>query len=133
MRCAERHEFHVRRGFTLVEVVASLAILGAVVVGLLTLRDSATAAHAAAAQMLTSTRLCSSKAAELRAGRAFEGRGRYESPEGYEWRVEQLVPPHADMPQLKAYAVTVLPPTGDEKVSSRVVLWLCSADTEPVQ
>jgi hypothetical protein len=37
------------------------------------------------------------------------------------------------MPQLRAYEVTVLPPTEDEKISSRVVLWLCSADTEPVQ
>jgi prepilin-type N-terminal cleavage/methylation domain-containing protein len=124
----ERHAWRTRRGFTLVEVVASLAILGAVVVGLLTLRDRATAAHAAAAQMLTCTRLCSTKAAELRAGRAFEGRGTFDAPEGYEWRIERLVPPYADMPRLAAYEVIVLPPSGDAKVSSRIVLWLRSAE-----
>lgn len=118
------------RAFTLVEVVASLAILGVVIVGLMAARDRAAAAHAAASQMMTCTRLCASQAAALRAGEAFEGRGRFDAPEGYEWRIERRPAPYSDMPRLRAYEVTVLPPSGDEIIAARLVLWLRSEAEE---
>lgn len=117
--------------FTLVEVIASLAILGVVIVGLLTARNRATAAHASAGTMLTCTRLCASKAAELRLGLAFEGRDRFDGQEGYEWQIRVLPPPHADLPRLNAYEVTVFPPAGEENLAARCVVWLRISEANP--
>ncbi len=100
-----------RRGFTLVEVAASVAILGGVIVGILVARNHALEAHVQAAQILACTRLCAAQVAGLRAGFAGEGGGVIVTPSGtYEWRITaSALPEDASAAPLTAYEVTVRP------------------------
>jgi type II secretory pathway pseudopilin PulG len=131
-------------GFTLVEVAASVAILGGVIVGILVTRNNALAAHAEAGQILACTRMCAAQVAALRAGYAGEGEGVFVTPSGtYEWRITaSALPEEATSPALTAYDVTVRPATPargdatgdsaspqpveqpDEQCSASAMLWL---------
>ena len=99
------------RGFTLVEVAASVAILGGVILGILVSRNNALLAHAEADQILACTRLCAAQVAALRAGFAGEGAGEFSTPSGkYEWRITASAPQEeAASTALTAYEVTVRP------------------------
>jgi type II secretory pathway pseudopilin PulG len=99
------------RGFTLVEVAASVAILGGVILGILVARNRALTAHAEADQILACTRLCAAQVAALRAGFASEGEGKFVTPSGkYEWRITAFaLPKDAASTDLTAYLVTVRP------------------------
>ncbi len=99
------------RGFTLVEVAASVAILGGVIVGILVARNNALTAHAEANQILACTRLCAAQVAALRGGFAREGEGVFVTPSGtYEWRITCSAPPAATTATaLTAYEVVVWP------------------------
>ena len=101
------------RGFTLVEVAASVAILGGVIVGILVARNNALVAHAEAGQILACTRLCAAQVAALRAGYAGEGEGVFVTPSGtYEWRITaSALPEDTTSTALTAYDVTVWPAT----------------------
>jgi prepilin-type N-terminal cleavage/methylation domain-containing protein len=138
-----------RRGFTLVEVAASVAILGGVILGILIARNNALAAHVEADQILRCTRLCAAQVAALRAGFAREGQGRIVTPSGtYQWRITASPLVDSTATELTAYNVVVWPvppaapgksdrdeatgdsasppPAGepDEECSASAVLWL---------
>ncbi len=97
--------------FTLVEVAASVAILGGVIVGILVARNNALEAHTQADQILACTRLCAAQVAGLRAGFAGEGGGVFVTPSGtYEWRITaSAISEDATAAALTAYEVTVRP------------------------
>jgi type II secretory pathway pseudopilin PulG len=105
-------------GFTLVEVAASVAILGGVILGILIARNNAMAAHGEADQILVCTRLCAAQVAALRAGCAGEGEGRFVTPSGtYQWRITLSAPPEdSTAAALTAYEVAVWPaaPASDD-------------------
>lgn len=100
-----------RGGFTLLEVAASVAILGGVILGILVARNRALEAHTQADQILACTRLCAAEVAGLRAGFAGEGEGVFVTPSGrYEWRITaSALPEGAPATALTAYEVTVRP------------------------
>jgi hypothetical protein len=115
------------RGFTLLEVAASVAILGGVILGILVARNHALEAHTQADQILACTRLCAAQVAGLRAGFAGEGEGVFVTPSGaYQWRITASAPPE-DVPAtgLTAYEVTVRP--------ASVVLDNATDDSAPPQ
>ena len=118
---------HRTGGFTLVEVAASVAILGGVIVALLAARGRSVEAHAAALRAMTASRLCASQAALLRAGLVSEGRGGFPQSPGYSWAIRRQ-PLTDDMPAgLRAYEVTVSPPAATETgVSVRVWMFVPS-------
>jgi hypothetical protein len=94
-----------------VEVAASVAILGGVILGILVARNRALTAHAEADQILACTRLCAAQVAALRAGFAGDGEGELVTPSGkYEWRITSFaLPEDATATALTAYVVTVRP------------------------
>jgi hypothetical protein len=94
-----------------VEVAASVAILGGVILGILVARNNALEAHTQADQILACTRLCAAEVAGLRAGFAGEGAGVIATPAGtYEWRITaSAVSEDAAVTDLTAYEVTVRP------------------------
>jgi hypothetical protein len=110
-----------------VEVAASVAILGGVILGILVARNRALAAHAEADQMLSCTRLCAEQVAALRAGLAGAGGGEVATPSGrFEWRI--TISTMAEDPTtaaLTAYHVTVRP--------ARVFSDHAAADSAPAQ
>lgn len=99
------------RAFTLVEVAASVAILGSVILGILLARNRALEAHAEADQILACARLCATQVAALRAGCADLGKGEWETPSGrYEWRIRPAaLPEDAASMALRAFEVSVRP------------------------
>jgi len=139
------------RGFTLVEVAASVAILGGVIMGILVARNRALEAHAEAGQILACTRLCAAQVAALRAGFAREGAGEIVTPYGaYEWRITaSAVQEDSASAALTAYEVTVRPAavvldnaTGDSTTSKVIeqpdeecfasaILWLPAKPAPP--
>jgi hypothetical protein len=100
-------------GFTLVEVAASVAILGGVIVGILIARNNALVSHGEADQILACTRLCAAQVAALRAGCAGVGEGKFVTPSGtYEWRItSSALPAGPAATALTAYVVAVWPAT----------------------
>jgi type II secretory pathway pseudopilin PulG len=114
------------RGFTLVEVAASVAILGCMILGILVARNNALGAHARADQILTCTRLCAGQVAALRAGCVGAGQGWLVTPSGtYEWRITASAPPEdSTATALTPYNVAVWPapaaaaskPAGDDAI-----------------
>jgi len=122
MRRADRNS----RGFTLLEVVASVAILGGVIVGLLAVRQRAQHACRLAHEMMTCTRLCASRVALLRTGEPAEGAGDFACPKGYTWHVtREALPPNAP-DGLAAFRVRVSAASGDDASSVSVAVWLQS-------
>lgn len=124
-----------RRGFTLVEVVVSVAILGGVIVGLLLARNRALAAHAAANEVMTCTSLCAAKVSALRAGLDGEGHGEIvQDGRRYEWRIAAARVPEKSAAELEGYEVRVRPSPGsmaesepaatDDARAVTVTLWL---------
>jgi type II secretory pathway pseudopilin PulG len=99
------------RGFTLVEVAASVAILGGMILGILVARNNALEAHARADQILSCTRLCAGQVAALRAGCVGAGQGWLVAPSGtYEWRITVSAPPEdSTATALAPYNVAVWP------------------------
>jgi len=112
--------------FTLIEVAVSTAILGTVVAGLLLVESRAQRTYALAKEIMTSTRLCSSRAAALRAGLAGEGEGEFFRPAGYTWRIARKEPPAEAGDRLEAFEVRVMPPSGREEAAASVTVWLTS-------
>jgi hypothetical protein len=110
---ARRRALGTRSGFTLVEVAASVAILGGVIVGILVARNNALTAHAEANQILACTRLCAGQVAALRGGFAHEGEGVLVTPSGtFEWRITaSALPAETAATALTAYEVVVWPVT----------------------
>lgn len=111
--------------FTLVEVVASVAIMGGVIVGLLMARSRAVKAHQAARELMTCTRLCASRVASLRAGLAGAGAGSFARPEGYRWTITPAELPKGAPEDLRAYQVHVTAPsTRASRCSVSATVWL---------
>ena len=110
-------------GFTLVEVMASVAILAGVIVGLLVARASALQTCQLAQELMTCTRLCATQAAALRADLLGEGAGEFDSPKGYAWKTVREALPE-DFPKgLQAFKITVLPPSRRDEAAVSVTVW----------
>jgi hypothetical protein len=86
-------------------------------------------AQLAAAEMLTCTRLCASQAASLRMGAAGEGRGKYDTPAGYEWRITRVDPPDGVPRGFNAYTVAVYPPSSTRDSAVAVTLWVYTQES----
>lgn len=115
-------------GFTLFEVVASVAILGGVVVGLLAIQQRAQGACRLAQEIMTCTRLCAAQVALLRAGRLDRGEGEFTEPDGYTWQITSGVLP-ADVPDgLSAFRVRVSPGSGEKAGGVSVTIWLAKVE-----
>lgn len=111
-----------QRAFTLIEVAVSVAILGGVLAGALTIRWRARHAAYAARETQTCADLCASRVAALRGGATGVGRGAFTSPEGYRWTIRDL---KGDGDKgVRAYEVSVRPPSGEEKSAAKVIIWL---------
>jgi len=109
--------------FTLVEVVASAAILGGVVAGLLVARGRALEIARAAQERLHCGRLCGAQVAALRAGLIGEGEGEFATSPGYIWRVMRISLPEQTPRHLAAYEVSVLPPSQREEDKFALTIW----------
>ena len=110
---------------TLVELGASVAILGAVIASLLVARVRAQRTLAEARDMDACTELCGSVVAAVRAGVISEGEGTSSSVEGGRWLVRKTDPPDDAPDGLAAYEVTVRAEreTGPEPEAT-VIVWL---------
>lgn len=112
---------HRHSGFTLLEVVVALALLGGVMAGLLAARVRAQHAHAVADQMMTCTRLCADRVAAFRAGVVDAGEGEFPSPAGYHWRIAGV---SGETPKdVAAYEIVVYPIDESSEAAVRVVVW----------
>lgn len=110
-------------GFSLLEVLAAVAIVGGVIVGVLAARQRAQASCLAAHRVTTSTRLCHSVIARLRAGQVGEGEGVFDGPGGWRWRIGRG-PMQGGMPEaLAAYRVEVLSPD-DDTAGCAATVWM---------
>lgn len=112
------------RAFTLVEVVAALALLGAVSATLLVAVGHATHAGGQAVRTLRTTTLCASEVAALRAGLTSEGEAPCEEAPGYHREIAELAPDGQAPQALRAYLITVTSPTGDPAETTEVTVWL---------
>ncbi len=110
------------RAFTLIEVVAALAIIGGAIVGLLALRERAQQNAVLAREVFTSARLCASCVDAFRAGILDLGEGEFEAAPGYGWSIAEEAAPTDAPTGLGAYRVNVSGPSGVESGAS-VVLW----------
>ena len=99
--------------FTMVEVVAALAIAGGAIIGLLFARDRAVETCASARMTATSARLCAGLAARVRAGEIGESAGVAEEHGEFRWRVVAEGRPTAAPEAIRTYRIEVLPPNGD--------------------
>jgi len=113
MRRNSRQGNRRMNAFTMVEVVAALAIAGGVIVGLLFARDRAVETCASARATAASARLCAALAARVRAGEIRESAGVAEEHGEFLWRVVTEGRPAAAPEAVRAYKVEVLPPNGD--------------------
>lgn len=110
-------------GFTLVEVLTAVAILGGVIALLLVARNNALHTYAEAAQAQRCAQLCASQAAAFRAGEVFAGNGEFESAPGYKWVIEEIPAPDEAVSTIHAYRIRVLSPSQKEEATAEVVLW----------
>ena len=119
------------RGLTLVEVAVAVAILGGVIVGLLLARARAQESYNIANEVMTSTRLCASQVARLRARLVDEGEGVFSQPSGYTWRIARSAAPDVEGAAggLDVYEIHVIPASGEEAGGASVTLWLLSPAT----
>lgn len=113
-----------RRGFTLVEVAVSVAILGSVITSLLVARGRAIQACNMAAETITAARLCASQAAALRGRVIGEGAGEFTRPPGYSWYVMRSTLPEDAPEKLEAFTIRVVPPSGNPGSIAAITLWL---------
>ena len=127
-RPAKRMSRREGLGFTLVEVAASAAILGGIVVGLLLIQSRALRMYALAKEFMTSTRLCASQVTALRAGLASEGEGEFFHPAGYTWRIMRLGPSSDGTGRVERFEVEVTPPSEREEGGASVTIWLPVAE-----
>lgn len=125
-----RRRRYCRCGFTLIEVVVSIAILALVVVGLMGARARALNAVAAARDTMACARLCAGQAAAVRAGMLAEGKGEFDG--GYAWEVTEVDVGGPVGPELKGYEITVSPPDGRGRGRTSLTVWLalCAAEDE---
>ena len=125
-----RRRRYCRCGFTLIEVVVSIAILALGVVGLMGARARALNAVAAARDTMACARLCAGQAAAVRAGIVAAGKGEFE--DGYAWEVAEVEVGGPVGPELKGYYVTVSPPGGRDEGRTSLTVWvaLCTAEDE---
>ncbi|MCD6415313.1 MAG: prepilin-type N-terminal cleavage/methylation domain-containing protein [Planctomycetes bacterium] len=121
--CAER-----RGGFTLLEVAASVAILGIVLATLLVAHGRSIQSYRVAAETMTAAHVCASQAAELRAHIIGEGTGEcFARNARYRWRIALAQLPEDAPEGLEAFTIRVSPPSGDAESSVAVTLWLRTA------
>ena len=111
-----------RRAFTLIEVAASVAILGGVLAGALALRARARQAAYAAQETQTCAALCADRVAALRGGVTGVGRGSFRTPRGYRWSIRALR--SAEATSSRRYEVSVRPPSGEAENGATVVVWV---------
>ena len=117
--------------FTLVEVAASVAILGGVIAGLLIARGRSLRTHQAARELMTCRQLCAARVAAVRAGVQPSGQGIMDYPEGYRWSVTAPELPEDAPERLCAYRVTVRAPAwGRAEVPSvSATVWMLPTQT----
>jgi len=114
-------------GFTLIEVAASIAILGGVIAGLLVARTRAQETCRAAKEVMICTRSCAARVAALRARLVAEGEGEVLDAEGYSWRITRTVLPEDAPDGLEAFDVLVTaPPHAVNPGSALITIWLPS-------
>jgi len=117
-------------GFTLLEVIVSIAILGGVITALLVARSNAQETHLIASQMLTATRLASSRAALLRAGTMGPGEGAFIEPVGYRWRVTAIPPVEGGRKDVRMYVLTVWPEAHEVEAGVTMHVWVLDQTVE---
>jgi len=117
-------------GFTLLEVIVSIAILGGVITALLVARSSAQETHLIAAQMLTATRLAASRAALLRAGALGPGEGELTEPSGYRWRVTAIPPAEGGRKDVRMYDLRVWPEAHEAEAGVSLHVWILDRTVE---
>jgi len=122
MLLARRFEGMMRRAFTLVEVAASVAIVGLVVTGLLLARVRAQRAFGVAKEVTVCTELCASRISALRAGLAGEGEGEFVNPDGYTWRIVELAMDESAPEGVRGFEVHIMPPSDTEGAAATI--WL---------
>ena len=122
MHLAFKSQGILRRAFTLVEVVASVAILGLVVSGLLLARVRAQRAFSVAREVTICTELCASRVSALRAGLAGKGEGEFVDLRGYTWRIVEQAKEEGTPDGLSKFEVQVMPPSGMEGATATI--WL---------
>jgi len=108
--------------FTLLEVLAAVAILGGVVVGVLLACQRARGVGVSANTTMTCARLCASLAARARRPGADLDEARFETPAGYTWFVTPESLPEGAPKGLEALRVSVVPVQGEGRGAS-VVVW----------
>ncbi len=123
----------MRRGFTLLEVVVALAILGLALMAIFDLNSGAVASHAYAKRLTVATMLARSKMTDLeqelydkgfdaRRPRAISGDFRAEGWEAFTWKAQILAPRTTDVsPDKLIDALFNLPP-GKDGVSGLAAL-----------
>lgn len=110
-------------GFSLVEAIVCVALIGGVAGGLFAARARAMAAFVAARETLLCAELCASLAEEVRAGARQPGQGEFANPEGYRWKIE-LAPGRGTPPTLEKYSVEVAGPSGMEETRAEASVWV---------
>ena len=114
-----------RQAFTLVEVLASVAIFATVIISLMVARVRAQADHNIARRLLTATAYCKSMAGELRLGRLDEGTRVMPDSGGFVYSLRRQTRPDEEGPNLQRYELSVSPPGGDvTEAGLRVQLWI---------
>ena len=119
---ARRPDGMTRWAFTLVEVAASVAIVGIVVTGLLLARVRAQRAFGVARTVTICSELCASRISALRAGLAGEGAGEFVNPEGYTWQIVERAMDESAPEGVRGFEVHVMPPSGAEGAAATI--WL---------
>ena len=121
-----RSRLILHSAFSLIEVAASVAIMGGVIVGLLLARSRSLESHRSAREIMTCTRICASRVAALRAGLAGTGEGPCSYPEGYRWTITPAELPEDATSGLRGYEVHVTAPSAGRGVGESVsaTVWL---------